>query len=89
MNWKTEIKTDRDNQYEVCAPGKVGRDFETDNAITIEAKHHYNGSGPNAFGGAKQWPHVKLDVGFQEGQEGLRDEFVTQLRRLCEKFFQA
>jgi hypothetical protein len=32
------------------------------NQVRIEVKRNYNGSGPNAFGGAKEWMAISVDV---------------------------
>lgn len=87
MDWKIEI-SDTENEYRVTAPGKMGRGCESSNAIEIRGHHHYNGSGPQAFGGAKQWPNVTLQVAFEEGQEELRDTFIKSLRAHIENFFE-
>ncbi len=31
---------------------------------SMEICRHYNGSGPNAFGGAKEWMSLKVEIGF-------------------------
>lgn len=57
-------------------------------ASTEEGKHH-NGSGPQAFGGAKEWPHVKLDVGLPVDRFDLRAELAAKLRDTVDAFITA
>ena len=46
-----------------------------------------NGSGSKAFGGAKQWPNLTLEIGFQVGEEAYRDALAAELRKITECFF--
>lgn len=47
----------------------------------ISLRHHYNGSGPKAFGGARQWPVVKLELAFNEGEHAKAEKWFNQLSR--------
>jgi hypothetical protein len=60
--------------------GKIGNNHESDNAHKLEVRHHINGSGPTAFGGAYQWPVVKAQVSFQTGEEDKANAFAEKLR---------
>ena len=50
----------------------------------IELRSHYNGSGPSAFGGAKQWPVVTSKVAFNEGEYQLAAEFAADLGKFVD-----
>jgi len=67
--------------------GKLGKDYTSNNAHEIESGWHYNGSGAQAFGGAASWPHAKLDVSFQTGEEAKRDAFVEALKKFVADYF--
>jgi hypothetical protein len=45
----------------------------------IELRSNYNGSGPQEFGGASQWPCVTIRIPFCEGEYALASEFATEL----------
>jgi len=66
--------------------GKIGNDFESSNAVTMELQDHYNGSGEQAFGGAHSWPAITLKVGLQTGEEKIRDDLAKLLRDTVEQF---
>lgn len=89
VNWKKTLDEGKgDNRrMRFIAAGKQANDCTFDNVMTIEASHHLNGSGPESFGGARTWPHARLDVSFQTGEEAKRDEFVTALKKFTKEFF--
>lgn len=68
------------------SPGKIGKGARFDTVNKVEAKHNYNGSGPKAFGGARQWPVVECHVGFQTGEEELASEFATDLGKFIDRW---
>lgn len=49
-------------------PGVIAKGCKADNAVTICYGRSINGSGKCAFGGSKEWPCLKVEVGFQEHQ---------------------
>ncbi len=49
--------------------GKEAKGCKVSNTISIELGKSYNGSGPNAFGGAKEWPYLRIEIPFQVGEE--------------------
>jgi hypothetical protein len=49
--------------------GHLGRDYFCDNAHKIELGVGVNGSGPKAFGGAREWPVLRIKLAFQEGED--------------------
>lgn len=57
-----------------------------DNAHQLELHYNFNGSGPKAFGGAKEWPVVTAKVVFQTGEEDMRDEFAEKLASFINSF---
>lgn len=67
-------------EWTVSRSSPGGRGMTFSDGVTIDAHHNFNGSGPTAFGGAKQWPHVTMHMSFVEGDEPRRDEFVRALQ---------
>jgi len=76
MNWKHENYNGRQTWKR---PANIGRGVLSGNGFTLEQAHHYNGSGDDAFGGAEEWPHLKLNLGFEEGQEIEAAAFAEKL----------
>lgn len=62
--------------------GKIGNNFKTLGAAEIAERVNYNGSGPNAFGGAKKWPCLNVKVSFQVGEEAKMSALATQIENL-------
>lgn len=53
---------------------------------TLEIHKHYNGSGPDAFGGSKEWPHLSLDINLPDTYSAIAAEyFISDLRALLER----
>lgn len=57
-----------------------------DPTIEIKVGFHYNGSGAQAFGGAKQWPHVALHMNFPTHRQDLANSFAEELQKLALAF---
>jgi len=63
---------------------KIGNDYWSTNGVRMELGHSINGSGPHAFGGAEEWPCLRIEIGFEVGQEkrmALVAGWITQLLR--------
>lgn len=63
---------------------KIGNDYWSTNGVEIELGHSINGSGEKAFGGAKKWPCLRIQIGFEVGQEEKMElvaGWITQLLR--------
>lgn len=60
--------------------------YDCDGGACTEEGKHYNGSGPQAFGGAKEWPHVKLSVGLPVDRYDLRTRLASRLRDTVDAF---
>jgi len=71
----------------ISIEGKIGNDFETGNAHTVEIHKNYNGSGDDAFGGAREWPCVTAEIGFQVGEERRAIDFAKKLTELIRSEF--
>jgi len=83
--WK---KTDDDNGWASwVGSGVLANNHRSGNAAQMRLGMSVNGSGKKAFGGAKQWPNLTLEIGFQVGEEAYRDALALELRRTTEKFF--
>ena len=41
-----------------------GPGYISGSAASVNIHKNYNGSGPSAFGGAKEWPHITVRVAF-------------------------
>jgi hypothetical protein len=61
-------------------PGVIARAIECEDAIWIEVHKNYNGSGPEAFGGAEEWPVITLRWSFDESASSQVDELRKQLQ---------
>jgi hypothetical protein len=55
---------------------------------SIQLHKNYNGSGPTAFGGRKEWPVLTLEVAFDVGEESRRQELADVLAKAVQNFFQ-
>ena len=78
--WQTEqdfYDKDCTREFRPCMFG-IGCDY---GRIEIEKHYHYNGSGKQAFGGAKKWPVLTLHVDFETGKEKERDELAEKLKK--------
>jgi hypothetical protein len=64
----------------------AGPNHSTHNGSSIEVSPHFNGSGPQAFGGANSWPHVRADVSLPVGKEELAQELALRLRETIAEF---
>lgn len=80
------MKFKKENDRERKLAGKVGNDYNTDNAATIDKFNSINGSGSTAFGGAKSWPSLTLRVSFQAGEEKHRNELAKMLEKTTADF---
>lgn len=88
-NWKfEELKRNTTTKKLYSRPGTMAGHVEMDSVSKIEIGHHINGSGPDCFGGAKQWPHVQLNVNFNEDEQPLAELFAKQLMQFVDKFFE-
>lgn len=64
-------------------PGLEGNDCRIDNAVKIERGQSINGSAdPNAFGGAKSWPCLRIEANFPVGQEAGMDRIASKIEEL-------
>lgn len=79
-----QVYEEIEDQYILTLPGTVGNARHS-NAISIEAAYHYSGSGPKAFGGARQWPHIAVHFDIPPGMVKERDEIVERFAGFCEK----
>lgn len=59
---------------------------EFESAHEVELRSHYNGSGPTAFGGAKQWPVVTASTAFNENEYELATEYARALAEFTDKW---
>lgn len=72
--WSNEV-TEHTRPAEMAGAGYIG-----ENAIKIRVGRNINGSGPNAFGGAKEWPSVDLDVAFPATDKERAEQFAEALK---------
>lgn len=73
------------NRWKWWTSGAIGLS-SCPNANTVEEGYHYNGSGERAFGGAGQWPHLKLDINFRPGEEKQRHELAVLLMKTVSEY---
>jgi hypothetical protein len=72
-------------QHDIASrPAWMGEHCLTPNAIEMDFGDHVNGSGPGAFGGAERWPHLTIHIGFEVGQEEMRDAVAIILARMID-----
>lgn len=55
----------------------------------IELRHHYNGGGPQAFGGVQDWPCITAKISFNSGEEELAAKFATELGTFVDTWMKA
>ena len=67
--------------------GLVGIGYKVCGACKMRLANAINGSGSRAFGGAKTWPKIDLEIDFQTGEETYRDALAERLRKTTEQFF--
>lgn len=72
--------------FEYSRLGLNGRSSQSGNAHIVEVHWNYNGSGPQAFGGAREWPVVSAHVSFVEGEEQRAEEFGAALRDFIDNY---
>lgn len=82
--WK---KTDDDGWASWVMEGLVGIKTKIIDACEMRLANTINGSGSPAFGGAKKWPNITLEIGFQTGEDDYRDALAEELRKITEQFF--
>lgn len=56
------------------------------NGVLIEAGEFINGGSGAAFGGAKLWPGLRLEMHFPKGEGALRDQLIKELQTLLDAF---
>jgi hypothetical protein len=61
--------------------GKIAKSTVISNAIEILVTYYYNGGGPRTFGGAMNWPTVKLKFEFPADSEMLVGDFAEALQK--------
>lgn len=61
---------------------KFARNTVMRNATTIGVTEHRNGSGPEAFGGAKKWPVIDIQISLPEGENGLAVDLAVKLTEI-------
>lgn len=83
MRWKLE--TDQQGARWTALSRFAGPGFESTGA-TVEERTHRNGSGPDAFGGAKTWPAVTARVELPAGRPELQAELARELRETITRF---
>lgn len=62
----------------------IANNYSSPNAITIECHKNFNGSGPDHFGGAKEWPHLTIRIGFPVDSEDQRDKLAVKLAKFLD-----
>lgn len=81
--WKKGSRSDKTHKVEQ-RQGKSANNCVFENAHEIERHYHYNGSGRDSFGGAKQWPALKVHISFCVGEEKKRDALAKKIKALID-----
>lgn len=82
-NWNTQDNYGSGVEY--SKSGIIGRKSKYDGVHKVTTAYHFNGSGEDAFGGARQWPVISAKIGFQEGEEEKVLKFAKKLMAFIEK----
>lgn len=64
--------------------GFQGKSYFSRNAVRIELGKSFNGSGKSAFGGAKDWPTLRVTIPFQVGEEKRMERVADRIGELLE-----
>lgn len=81
------MRANRTGSYKlVQLQSRIAGNVVCKNAIKIEVKTNYNGSGPRAFGGVDEWPVVELHLPFPSDHLALAIEFEEELEQWVRKF---
>jgi len=70
--------TDREIQEHI-RKGVLGNNAGCSNAHELEIGFSYNGSGKEAFGGADQWPTIKIKIAFPSDRQDLANTIGKEL----------
>lgn len=65
--------------------GLIGNGCRSTTAVTIEHTHCINGSGGDAFGGASEWPMLRVQIEVQVGEEGILRDIEGDIVKLLER----
>jgi len=85
--WKFKVFRDREDSIELQRAGRIaGEGYESAQAVEILLHHNYNGSGSTSFGGANEWPALKLEFYFPAGDYDSAYELASLLTKVCDKF---
>lgn len=80
MRDERECLKDFQNREYILVPGRYSKDDEErECAHEIGLIYNYNGSGADAFGGAKSWPVIELHSSFETYQEKRAKKFADDL----------
>lgn len=71
----------------ISLTGMIGKGEEVGNAHIIEIRESFNGSGDDAFGGARSWPTIWVEVNFQTGEQRRSIDFAKKLLELIKSEF--
>lgn len=67
--------------------GKIGRAMQVESAVTVTLGMSFNGSGPTAFGGAKEWPSLRVICEFEEHDYQKREQVAAELLEVLARHF--
>lgn len=62
--------------------GYEADDYYCTNAVTISLGESINGSGPEAFNGAKSWPTLWLEIPFEVGDEEKMEALASRFEMI-------
>jgi hypothetical protein len=64
----------------------AGQGYISENVARITLHHNYSGSGPDAFGKADTWPHLKVDMSFPAGTEADLTGLAIKMAAVIDEF---
>lgn len=86
-SWKRQARyKDRES---FTRKATLGNMYESSGGHTIEIHKNYNGSGPSALGGSKEWPVVTSKIAFITGQEDVAMEFAEALSAFTDRWLRS
>jgi hypothetical protein len=88
VRWTSRNQYVHDNHGRIAGTyaALMAGNYACSNAVTLELHANYSGSGPDAFGGAREWPHLTLQVSFRQGDERLAEDLANKLAAQVDEF---
>lgn len=73
---------------EFVKPGWFAGHVLYDNVYVIDVHSNYNGSGKQAFGGAKEWPVVDVQIAFEATEQAKAERFAVEIAKFVDTWLE-